>query len=182
SHFFKMENEKESKKENIYVFVYGTLKRNQPNYNYLVDTNTGESKFVCEAKTIDKWPLVIASKFNIPYLLYAKGVGNRICGEIYSVNESKMAFLDDFEGYPKYYNRFQIPVEITSNGYNSSNVQEKLLTPWIYMLTDFEPQLLHLPMHECYDSFGSHGLRYVERCERYKFKDYNALNDVKCKQ
>jgi len=52
-------------------FVYGTLKRNEPNHHYMVD-----STFVTEATSVDKLPLVIASKYNIPFALNKPGVGH----------------------------------------------------------------------------------------------------------
>lgn len=48
------------------IFVYGTLKRNEPNNEELVSRN---AKFVTEAVTVNKWPLIIASECNLPYLL-----------------------------------------------------------------------------------------------------------------
>jgi gamma-glutamylcyclotransferase (GGCT)/AIG2-like uncharacterized protein YtfP len=55
------------------IFVYGTLKKDQPNYEKLVERN---AIFVDKAVTIDKYPLVIASDANIPFLLYKKDHGN----------------------------------------------------------------------------------------------------------
>ena len=46
---------------------YGTLKKDFPNSYCLADV-----KFVGEAQTVDKYPLIVASRFNIPYLLGAK--------------------------------------------------------------------------------------------------------------
>jgi len=54
------------------VFVYGTLKKNQPNYHVLTSRN---AQFVDEALTIEKWPLIIGASTNLPFLLYRKGVG-----------------------------------------------------------------------------------------------------------
>lgn len=58
------------------VFVYGTLKRNEPNHHWLTDAENGCSRFICRAKTVETFPLVIASRYNIPYLLNAPGSGN----------------------------------------------------------------------------------------------------------
>ena len=55
------------------IFVYGTLKKGQPNYDKLVERN---AVFVDKALTVDKWPLTIASDSNIPFLLYKKDYGN----------------------------------------------------------------------------------------------------------
>ena len=48
---------------------------------------------------------MIASRYNIPYLLDVHGSGNNICGEIYAVDEAKLKHLDVLEDYPKYYTR-----------------------------------------------------------------------------
>ena len=44
------------------VFVYGTLKRGQPNHHWLSTTENGWQRFVGEAVTEKKFPLVIASR------------------------------------------------------------------------------------------------------------------------
>jgi gamma-glutamylcyclotransferase (GGCT)/AIG2-like uncharacterized protein YtfP len=52
------------------VFVYGTLKRNQPNHHYL-----STAEFITEATCCQKFPLVIASKYNIPFAIEKPGIG-----------------------------------------------------------------------------------------------------------
>ena len=54
------------------VFFYGTLKRGQPNYDK-VESNRCE--FVDEAVTVEKWPLIIGTEYNVPFMLYKKGFG-----------------------------------------------------------------------------------------------------------
>jgi len=54
---------------NHYIFVYGTLKTNEPNHFMLKSAQNGTCEFVSQATTVDRYPLVIASKFNVPYLL-----------------------------------------------------------------------------------------------------------------
>ena len=58
------------------LFTYGTLKRGQPNEHHMVDKATGDAKFVGTAVTIDKYPMVIGSKYNIPFFINSKGIGN----------------------------------------------------------------------------------------------------------
>lgn len=41
------------------VFVYGTLKRGQPNYHLLADVENGVAKFISEGQTSRKYPLVV---------------------------------------------------------------------------------------------------------------------------
>lgn len=64
------------------VFVYGTLKRNEPNHNWLTHPDHGVGKFVSEGKTKTKYPLIIATKYNIPFLLYSPGDGHHVKGII----------------------------------------------------------------------------------------------------
>ncbi|KAK2727073.1 hypothetical protein QYM36_007804 [Artemia franciscana] len=51
------------------VFVYGTLKRGEPNHCWLTDDKNGCAKFLMFGKTASKYPLVIGSEYNIPFLL-----------------------------------------------------------------------------------------------------------------
>lgn len=62
-------------KANHLVFVYGTLKKGEPNHDVLEKVTEGTATFIDKAKTVKKWPLVIASRYNIPYLLYSEGRG-----------------------------------------------------------------------------------------------------------
>ncbi len=51
------------------VFVYGTLKRGQPNHYRFQDDARGHASFLGEATLCEKYPLVVATKYNIPMLL-----------------------------------------------------------------------------------------------------------------
>ena len=51
------------------VFVYGILKRGQPNYHVITNEDNGSATLVSMAKTVEKWTLVIATRFNVPFLL-----------------------------------------------------------------------------------------------------------------
>lgn len=55
------------------VFVYGTLKKGEPNYGWFNRHEGGQYKLICEAKTVEKYPLIIATQYNIPFLLYSPG-------------------------------------------------------------------------------------------------------------
>ena len=58
------------------IFVYGTLKRGQPNYFRLQDeAKYGACRFLGEARLCKTYPLVIASKYNVPMLLDKEGSG-----------------------------------------------------------------------------------------------------------
>ena len=45
------------------VFVYGTLKRGEPNYQILSTAKNGFSQFLAEAETTTKYPLVIGKGY-----------------------------------------------------------------------------------------------------------------------
>ncbi|ULT99238.1 hypothetical protein L3Y34_000523 [Caenorhabditis briggsae] len=57
------------------VFVYGTLKSGEPNHKTLAETG-GEYRFISSGTTMEKFPLVVGTKFNIPFLLDDAGNGN----------------------------------------------------------------------------------------------------------
>ncbi|KAH9421684.1 hypothetical protein DERP_014959 [Dermatophagoides pteronyssinus] len=154
------------------VFVYGTLKKNQPNHPVLFDRKNGQAKFVCIGQTVDRWPLVIASKYNIPYLLYRSNTGHKIKGEIYEIDNEMLKFLDEFEGHPQYYTRRQVSIStiITDNDDN----HQQILKPWTYFLDKFRSEMLQLPMYDDYNSYGDHNLRYVERCDRQSGPNLNC--------
>lgn len=57
------------------VFVYGTLKRGLSNHPLLCDTAIGYASFLGPVHTRDHYPLVIASRYNLPFLLPVPGKG-----------------------------------------------------------------------------------------------------------
>ncbi|XP_039358647.1 gamma-glutamylaminecyclotransferase isoform X4 [Mauremys reevesii] len=87
------------------VFVYGTLKKGQPNYQHMINGTHGRARFQGRGRTVEKYPLVIAGKYNIPFLLNIPGTGHHVTGEIYSVDDQMLQFLDEFEGCPDMYQR-----------------------------------------------------------------------------
>ena len=58
-----------------HIFVYGTLKRGLYNTKKMFDPETGVSKFVGMAKTVEKYPFVVATDLNCPLLLDKPGHG-----------------------------------------------------------------------------------------------------------
>ena len=58
------------------VFVYGTLKRGEPNHYLLQQSDKGCCEFVSTAVTVDRWPLVVSPNyFSTPYMLAKAGTG-----------------------------------------------------------------------------------------------------------
>lgn len=92
------------------VFVYGTLKRGQPNHYWLKNDANGKSEFLCEGVTSDAFPLLIGTRYNIPFLINLPKNGLRVNGEIYAVDDDMMKNLDILEDYPRFYDRQKIDV------------------------------------------------------------------------
>jgi len=96
------------------IFAYGTLKVGQPNYHHLVEGKHGRSKFIGTGITELAYPLIIATHWNLPFLLYAPGKGHRVVGEIYDIDNDLLAWMDDFEGHPDVYHRNMVKVNVLS--------------------------------------------------------------------
>ncbi|XP_048349068.1 gamma-glutamylaminecyclotransferase isoform X1 [Sphaerodactylus townsendi] len=153
------------------VFVYGTLKKGQPNYCSIMDRTHGTARFQGKGLTVEKYPLVIAGKYNIPYLLNIPGTGHRIAGEIYFVDDQMLQFLDEFEGCPNMYQRSPMGIEIvewegTSGAPEERPAVNSILECHVYSTTTYQPEWINLPYYDDYDSFGKHGLQYVLRENR----------------
>ena len=65
-----------SSEERQLLMVYGTLKKGQPNGFEMTDLKTGRADFVGRVRSIQSFPMVIASKYNIPCLLPKEGTGH----------------------------------------------------------------------------------------------------------
>ncbi|CAD7076623.1 unnamed protein product [Hermetia illucens] len=115
------------------VFVYGTLKRGEPNHYWLTDAGKGFSRLVSIGKTQKKYPLVIGTRYNIPFLLDKEGTGHNVEGEIYEIDDKMLSSLDDLEEYPNYYDR-EIQDIVAENGSTTQC--------WIYLLRKFPENML----------------------------------------
>ncbi|CAH1116114.1 unnamed protein product [Phaedon cochleariae] len=144
------------------VFVYGTLKKGEPNHSRFSKITGGSYKFLADAKTKEKYPLIITTKYNIPFLLESPGNGTHVKGELYEVDDKVLTDLDVLEDHPNFYTRKLYDV-LTLDGQNISKV-------WIYMIEQFKPDLLNEIFYESYSSLGNHGKKFVER--------YNYSRDI----
>ena len=131
------------------VFVYGTLKRSEPNHHLIQPGSAaGQSILVGTGQTKNKFPLVIATKYNIPHLLDAVGTGSFVTGEIYSVDQSMLENLDVLEGIPKHYQRRTESILLQESLLTEPSSELKpnrLLNCWIYVCGNFKEELLQLP-------------------------------------
>uniref|UniRef100_A0A0N4ZU02 Gamma-glutamylcyclotransferase family protein n=1 Tax=Parastrongyloides trichosuri TaxID=131310 RepID=A0A0N4ZU02_PARTI len=139
---------------NNYVFVYGTLKKGEPNYHVMTNNETGYHEFISSGKTVPKFTLVVGSKYNIPFCIEIPKKGNQIFGEVYKIDDLKFSALDKLEGYPNFYTRRLIDISC-NNG--------EIIKAWIYLLSTYKKDFFKEASEEmtCYSSKGSHGREYV---------------------
>lgn len=110
------------------LFVYGTLKSGEANHNILQNATNGVAKYWCKATTTKKMPLVIGTRYNIPFLLNKPGVGSYVTGEIYEVDEQMMEILDNLEDCQRLYKRdLQLMNMGIGEGWVSENIFVLLL-------------------------------------------------------
>ena len=133
------------------VFVYGTLKRGEPNHSLIEPGSaSGQSLLIGTGITQNKFPLVVAGIYNIPYLLDAVGKGNLISGEIYSVDQQGLDSLDILEGAPKHYQRRREDIIIQECLLSTTTETEHfkpatIVNCWVYVCGNFRKELLQLP-------------------------------------
>ncbi|XP_006927441.1 gamma-glutamylaminecyclotransferase isoform X1 [Felis catus] len=153
------------------VFIYGTLKRGQPNHKVLLDGANGRAAFQGRGRTVEPYPLVIAGEHNIPWLLNLPGQGRCVAGEIYVVDEQMLSFLDEFEGCPDMYQRTPVRVTVLEWEGRQGTPEEMPATDgtlqcFVYSTASYAPEWVRLPHHDNYDSRGEHGLPYNPRENR----------------
>lgn len=78
----------------IRLFVYGTLKSGFPLHTVGL---TGQ-QFVGAYRTVISYPMVVAGPWFTPMMLNEPGLGLRVFGELYEVENIRMATLDKIEG------------------------------------------------------------------------------------
>lgn len=97
--------------ENELIFVYGTLKVNQPNNGFLLNCSNGKAELVCNAKTCERYPMFVATRYNSVFCVKLPGIGHEIHGEIYRVDKKMFANLDILEGSGNAYERQQVTIK-----------------------------------------------------------------------
>ncbi|XP_052253933.1 gamma-glutamylaminecyclotransferase A-like isoform X2 [Dreissena polymorpha] len=96
------------------IFVYGTLKTGLHNHHLMTTGSKGHCCYLGTAVTSGKFPLIVATRFNIPFLLFAPDHGYHVAGELYEVDDAQVAALDKLEGHPHRYERRRTDVRVTS--------------------------------------------------------------------
>lgn len=104
---------KEDKYFEVYLFVYGSLKKGFENDHILE-----KAKYISKATTVRKFAMYEANGGEYPYLLKEKPLFN-IEGELYKIaRKDLLNKIDVFEGSPDYYTRESI--EIKSRSFNTN--------------------------------------------------------------
>ncbi|ESN93726.1 hypothetical protein HELRODRAFT_88252 [Helobdella robusta] len=145
--------------EYIKIFVYGTLKRGYPNNIFFNNSSLGYARFICKGKTEVKYPLVVATRWKLPFLLFAPDIGKNIEGDIYEIDNKFLSWLDDFEGHPFVYQRQQIFITCSLQPSSPSFCQK--IPCWVYFLMKFPPKTLEKPHLSWYEQ---------EEREEYDFR------------
>jgi len=151
----------------MYVFVHGTLKKSEPNNYYLFRPENGRCSFVGKASLVEKYPLIIASRYNIPYVLDAAGKGDNIEGELYEVDEQMIQSLDQMEEVP----------QMCTRRLERVSVAEQQVEAWVYFLQSFHSELLRSKCYRSYSSTDAHRMPYVPMYNRDQDVDHRV--DVK---
>ncbi|ELT95426.1 hypothetical protein CAPTEDRAFT_160818 [Capitella teleta] len=128
------------------IFIYGTLKKGQPNHPHLCETGHGNIKFIGKAFTEQIFPLIVATKWNLPFLLHKSGHGKIVRGEVYEADSAMVSWLDEFEGHPEVYERDLISVVL------EGSASQQSLTCQTYFLKIFPDGLLKKPALDTYTS------------------------------
>ncbi|KAJ8307039.1 hypothetical protein KUTeg_015123 [Tegillarca granosa] len=143
------------------VFVYGTLKSNQPNGRFMRDNSNGFAKFIGKGVTEKRYPLVIIGEFNLPGLLKKEDLGKQVLGEIFEVDEKKTQWLDMFEDHPHLYKREIIRViQVDSGDSGDQAISQRVQECWCYFYQQFEDSQIKPPFYDDYNSSGARGLEY----------------------
>jgi gamma-glutamylaminecyclotransferase len=112
------------------IFVYGTLKKEFPNYERYMTS----ARFMGNYRTVEKYPLILFSGRYVPGMLDRPGEGHHIEGELFEVDDENLARIDLLEGThePDGYRRKSIAVKaIDKNEPNQTQAYAYLLNPQV---------------------------------------------------
>ncbi|GMS87381.1 hypothetical protein PENTCL1PPCAC_9556, partial [Pristionchus entomophagus] len=156
------------------VFVYGTLKKGQPNYAVMSETE-GSYRARGAGRSVHAFPLVVGTQFNIPFVLAKRGEGEPILGEIYEVDDKKLAILDALEAHPILYERKIEQFVMEESGVTTE--------AWIYIIHKWKDDFLATCTDQLssYSTDGTHGRPYLDRNVReqlMKDEETNLFHEI----
>ena len=146
------------------LFVFGTLKQGFPNY----EVGMNGLRVVGRCRTCEAYPLVVAGQWFSPVLIFEAGIGCRVFGELFEVDDAALERLDFFEHVhlPMGHNRLKIAIEmvasvsVSASGSGSSG--EGVLDAWAYMKNRNQLQVIHSELTDEYH----HDTRYILPADR----------------
>ena len=95
------------------VFVFGSLKEGYCNFHI----NRGQ-RMGGDFVTVERYPLYILGDENLPWLVPTAGVGHRVVGQVFEVDDATLAAMDRLERVdePLWYRRVAVPVQAREGG------------------------------------------------------------------
>ena len=76
-----------------HVFVFGTLKEGFP----LHRQGLGDTPKRRDCRTVERFPMFIAGPWYAPMMVNEPGIGEQVRGELYEVDDARLALLDRLE-------------------------------------------------------------------------------------
>ena len=93
--------------KDVFIFVYGTLKKGFPNNWVIIDL-----EYIADAFTCEKYQMYPSLNYSFPYLIKSEK-NYYIKGEVYKLNSKyDLNALDEIEGYPSLFTREKIKIKI----------------------------------------------------------------------
>lgn len=150
----------------------------------------GVAQFVSAATLVKKYPMVIHTIRNIPFLLAAEGQGEvhnqplhvecvltwyllqNVVGEVYDVDAKMLARLDVLEDHPNRYTRTTLDCSLQAT-------DGQIVSAQVYMLHNYNRVMLNEPFLADYKTHA-HTRPYVHRENMETTNpEYNILDHVK---
>ncbi|XP_054258510.1 gamma-glutamylaminecyclotransferase C-like [Macrosteles quadrilineatus] len=158
------------------VFIFGPMKRGEPMHHWLENPENGVAFFITKARTAQRFPMVIATEYNVPLVLFKPESGHNIQGELYELSLKMIKKLDRYEFMPN-----EVIPRIEMITYNDTKKNQTILRPAMmyvkyYLLDD---SYLKLPFISNYQSRGDHGLEFRERPPKEKRKGVKKKKRLK---
>lgn len=113
--------------DDIYLFVYGSLRKGLKNHYYL-----SSSEYIGDFISEKEFQMIVYEKLQFPYLIenfITDKPITKIKGEIYKINSTVLKTLDGLECHPWLYER---------KLFNFMNKKNENIQAWIYILIKSE--------------------------------------------
>jgi gamma-glutamylaminecyclotransferase len=95
------------------VAAFGTLKRGF----LLHDECLARARYLGDCRTVERFPMLVAGPWFAPMILNRPGIGCRIEGELYAIEDTQLALLDELESVGQPGNdRILVDVELAEGG------------------------------------------------------------------